>query len=190
MEKSAVQRWIFAFLSFIVMLFVITYEPTVYGNDPASIERYIMKNAGLRMGDHVELLAVEDHGDDRIVIFHRETKRPDDVMIVRFRKNNEGNYETYGSNSLLGMHQERPGSRVWSDTLRGRGNDRQVLYVVWSESQKLAQIDALFAVGAAQTEQTVSITTVPSLTILEFEAGMDGFALNTAYYDAQGNELF
>lgn len=34
----------------------------------------------------MELLAVEDYGADRIVIFRRKAKRPDDVMIVRFRK--------------------------------------------------------------------------------------------------------
>ena len=39
------RRRIFAFLSLIIMLFVMTYQPTVYGNDAASIERYIMKEA-------------------------------------------------------------------------------------------------------------------------------------------------
>lgn len=84
------RRRIFAFLSLIIMLFVMTYQPTVYGNDAASIERYIMREMGLLLEDHVELLAIEDYGNDRIVIFRRETKRPDDVMIVRFRKDEKG----------------------------------------------------------------------------------------------------
>ena len=38
----------------------------------------------------MELLAVEDYGADRIVLFRRKAKRPDDVMIVRFRKDEKG----------------------------------------------------------------------------------------------------
>ena len=84
------RRRIFAFLGLIIMLFVMTYQPTVYGNDAASIEHYIMKEMGLLLEDHVELLAIEDYGNDRIVIFRRKAKRPDDVMIVRFRKDEKG----------------------------------------------------------------------------------------------------
>lgn len=38
----------------------------------------------------MELLAVEDYRADRTVLFRRKAKRPDDVMIVRFRKDEKG----------------------------------------------------------------------------------------------------
>ena len=41
MSRNTGERWFFLFFSFVVLIFSASYVPTVYGNDPASIERYL-----------------------------------------------------------------------------------------------------------------------------------------------------
>lgn len=84
MSRNTGERWFFLFFSFVVLIFSASYVPTVYGNDPASIERYLAVHEGRLLGDHVEILAVEDVGADRFVVFRLETKRPDARYVVRF----------------------------------------------------------------------------------------------------------
>ena len=74
MEKSAFQRAVFLVFGVILLIVMANYEPKIYGNDEASIEKYIMQEVGLERQDHVEFLAVEARNDDRIVIFRRETE--------------------------------------------------------------------------------------------------------------------
>lgn len=184
MKKSTAQRCFFIFLSLITVLFVTTYEPVIYGNDEASIERYIMKKAGLSLEDHIELLAVEDYGNDRIAVFRRETKIPDDVRIVRFRKNEDGNYEVY--TPIKSMHQRYDGSTIWTYFLRGRDDDQEVIYAAWSENPKLASIHIRLY---NQEEQILPVTENPSLTLLKFEAVNNYISSRDTYHDAQGNEV-
>ena len=73
MGKSNFQRMIFLFLAAFLLLIAAAWQPEVYGNDDASIRRYIHQTTGIWMQTQGDLLAVEDRNDDRLVIF-----RPDD----------------------------------------------------------------------------------------------------------------
>lgn len=190
MEKAAIQRWGFLFLSFAILICAGSRKPALYGNDEASIKRYICREMGRKLGDHVEILAVEDRGGDRIAVYRLETKRPDDRYIVRFRRNDEGNYEPYGQ-LLKGWPMHR-GRGIWSEQVCPSGADRRLYgdkkmyYVVWSESQKLEEIRV--RVGD-QPEQTARPAGTPSLTVLEFEHPAGSFRTTSSFRDAGGNEL-
>lgn len=190
MTRTAAQRWGFLFLCFVLLILAGTWRPTVYGNDEVSIKRYIYQEMGQKLGDHVELLAVEDRNDDRIAVYRLETKRPDDRYVVRFRRNDEGDYEPYGvllkGLAMLGRR------GVWSEQVCPSGADRwlygdkKMYYVVWSESQKLEEIRV--QVGD-QPEQTARPAETPSLTVLEFEHPAGSFRTTSSFRDAGGNEL-
>ncbi|MDD3347429.1 hypothetical protein [Oscillibacter sp.] len=186
MKRETVERLRFLLFSIVVLLFAAGYRPTIYGNDPASIERYIMETAGERLGDHVELLAVEDRGEDRFVLFRRQQKKPDDVWIVRFRQNEGGKYEAYSSRRPYSMYCARPGSRIYTEFLTGWDDDRSVYFVGWSENPK---VETLWLRFDEQPEMTLPIKENPSLTILEFQAGYGGFHASHEFRDAQGNEV-
>lgn len=191
MGKTAMQRWGFLLLAFVVMLCAASWKPTVYGNDEASIKRYIVQEMGRKLGDHVELLAVEDRDEDRIAVYRLETKRPDDRYVIRFRRNHEGNYEQYGQ-LLKGLPMHGGSRGIWSEQVQPWGSDRRLYgekkmyYVVWSESAKLAEIRV--RVGS-QPEQTARPEGTPSLTVLEFEHPAGSFRTTSSFRDAEGNEL-
>ena len=46
MSRNSGERWFFLFFSFVVLIFSASYVPTVYGNDPTSIERYLAVHEG------------------------------------------------------------------------------------------------------------------------------------------------
>ncbi|WP_298024248.1 hypothetical protein [uncultured Dysosmobacter sp.] len=190
MKKASIQRWGFLFLSFAILICAGGWKPAVYGNDEASIKRYIVQEMGRKLGDHVELLAVEDRGEDRIVVYRLETKRPDDRYVIRFRRNDGGNYEQYGR--LLKGLPMYGGPGIWSEQVRPWGSDRRLYgdkkmyYVVWSESPKLEEIRV--QVGN-QPEQTARPVETPSLTVLEFEDPAGSFRTTSSFRDAGGNEL-
>ena len=123
MGKSALQQAWFLVLSVIFVLVVTQYEPKVYGNDEAFIEKYIMQEVGLELQDHVEILAVEDRNTDRIVIFRRETKEPDEVWFVRFRQNENGDYEGYAPKEPERMFCAHPGNGIYSEVIDGHWKD-------------------------------------------------------------------
>jgi len=191
MEKETMQRLGFLFLAFVVMLFAASWKPTVYGNDENSIKRYIVQEMGRKLGDHVELLTVEDRGEDRIVVYRLETKRPDDRYVIRFRRNDAGNYEQYGQ-LLKGLPMHGGSRGIWSEQVQPWGSDqrlygeKKMYYVVWSESAKLAEIRV--QVGD-QPEQTAWPEGAPSLTVLEFEHPAGSFRTASSFRDAAGNEL-
>ena len=138
-----------------------------------------------RLGDHVEILAVEDVGADRFVVFRLETKRPDERYVVRFRRNGQGNYEGH---ILENLYPSGPGRRIYSDFLRA-GKDNTVYFAVWNEDPDLAQIQVLFAVGKEQQRETVTVAGEPSLTLLEFQGSATGFYADTSFLAADGSEL-
>lgn len=181
MSRTAAVRWGFLFFSFVVLIFSASYVPTVYGNDPASIERYLAVHEGRRLGDYVEILAVEDVGADRFVVFRLKTKRPDERYVVRFRRNGQGNYEGHILENLYP-------SGIYSDFLRA-GKDNTVYFAVWNEDPDLAQIQVLFAVGKEQQRETVTVAGEPSLTLLEFQGSATGFYADTSFHAADGSEL-
>lgn len=182
MEKRTVQRWGFLFLSLVLLIAAGSWEPTIYGNDAASIKRYLYQEREWR--DHIRILAVEDYGEDRFAVFQMETKRPDDRFVVRFRKNEEGNYEAYlNSRRMYGPH---PVRGVYTQPLEGYSGDREVCYAIWNESEKLAEIHFRLDYGP---EEAVSISAPPSLTIWRFTGGTTGWHLESDYFDAAGNEL-
>ena len=185
MSRNTGERWFFLFFSFVVLIFSASYVPTVYGNDPASIERYLAVHEGRLLGDHVEILAVEDVGADRFVVFRLETKRPDERYVVRFRRNEQGNYEGH---ILENLYPSGPGRRIYSDFLRA-GKDNTVYFAVWNEDPDLAQIQVLFAVGKEQQRETVTVAGEPSLTLLEFQGSATGFYADTSFLAADGSEL-
>ena len=159
MEKRALQQAWFLVFSLIFMFVVTQYEPKVYGNDEASIEKYIMQEVGLELQDHVEILAVEDRNTDRIVIFRRETKRPDEVWFVRFRQNENGDYEGYALKEPKSMFCAHPGNGIYSEPITGRGKDSKVYYAIWSENPDLREI-SFHLLGRG--EMCAQVTETPS----------------------------
>lgn len=180
MEKATTQRWGFLFLSFVLLILAGTWRPTVYGNDEASIKRYIYQAMGQQLGDHVELLAVEDWNDDRIAVYRLETKRPDDRYIVRFRQNENGDYEAdWGPRRMYGPY---PVQGVYSQPLDSSA-DRWISYAIWNETEELTEVRFQPENGP---ETSVSLPLAPALTVCRFQSLG---SWSTTYYDDMGNEL-
>lgn len=183
MPRNAGQRLTFLLLSFLLFLVSVSYEPTVYGNDPASIQRYLAVHEGRRLGDHVEILAVEDVGADRFAVFRLETKRPDERYVVRFRRNEQGNYEGYGHCEW--MYGPYPAG-VYTQPVGGGPKEQAVHYVIWNESEKLAEVR--FQLNGGDVE-SVRIPSAPSLTVWKFRSLSGSWHLETGYFAADGTEL-
>lgn len=182
MEKKSVQSLAFILVSLVLLIVTAASDAVIYGNDEASIKRYIYQEKGRQLGDHVEVLAVQDHGPDRIAIFRLETKRPDDVWIVRFQKDEAGNYADYYG-YIRGMLRDRRG--IYLEHLSGLGGGDQTTYfAVWSTEPALAAIRFQFENGP---EQTAAVTESPSLTLLEWPEGESH--LSYFFCDADGREL-
>ena len=158
MERTGIQRSVFLLFCLALLPVLGTYHPTVYGSDEAAIRRYLSQEMGWGL-EQVELLAVEDDGPDRFAVFGGE-KRPDERYIVRFRQNEDGNYEAYGHPEW--MYGPHPVRGVYTQPLRGYSGDREVCYAVWNESEKLAEVRFRLDHGP---EESVSIPAPPSLTI-------------------------
>ena len=96
---------IFLLASLVAVACAAFYEPVIYGNDMGSIERYLRQEMGSRLKDGIELLTVADDGADRFAVFRGAEKRPDERWIVRFRQNENGDYEAYlNSRRMYGPH--------------------------------------------------------------------------------------
>ena len=180
MSRTAAVRWGFLFFSFVVLIFSASYVPTVYGNDPTSIERYLAVHEGRRLGDHVEILAVEDVGEDRFAVFRLETKRPDERYLVRFRRNEQGNYEAYYGyvrrmlGRETGLYRGNPGSY---------GGDQGNYFVGWIENPKAAEVYVRFG---PSKETWIRLTEAPQCVVL-----YDPYSYVTEYrfHAADGSEL-
>lgn len=193
MSRDAAQRWIFLFSSFVVLVFSASYVPTIYGNDLASIERYLAVHEGRRLGDHVEILAVEDVGADRFVVFRRETKRPEDVMVFRFRQNEAGDYTPYQYEGYLPGMDSRPAHTIYWSWLGGSSRDDTIYLVVWSQEDDLAQIQGMTVAGPEQQYQAAAVLENPSLTVLSFSGisgeGLRHVAYDVTFWDNAGEEI-
>ena len=175
---------IFLLASLVAVACAAVYEPVIYGNDMGSIERYLRQEMGSRLKDGIELLAVADDGADRFAVFRGAEKRPDERWIVRFRQNENGDYEAYlNSRRMYGPH---PVQGVYTQPLGGYSGDREVCYAVWNESEYLVEIRFRLDGGPAES---VSISTPPSLTIWRFRGGESGWHLESTYYNDAGDEL-
>lgn len=186
MRKTHLQRQAFLLLSLLLIIFAAGYQPPIYGNDPASILRYLYREEGLRLGDHVELLAVEDDGADRFAVFCLE-KEPDDVWIVRFLRNENGDYEPHLYPKR--MYESRQGLGIYSQPLTGYGayGSLEDCYMIWSENPDLAEVRYRLNGGP---EETVAIPSPPSLTLLvRIPDAAGGWSMRSGYYDASGSEL-
>ena len=170
----------FLALSCLALLLLGLTEPVIHGNDESSIRRYLQREEQ----DRVELLAVRDDGPDRIAVYRCEKGEPDERCIVRFRQNEDGNYEAYGHPKR--MYGPYPMGGVYSQPLNGYSGDREVCYAVWNESEALAEVRFRLDGGP---EVSVPVSGPPSLTLWRFTGGEDGWHLESAYYDAAGNEL-
>lgn len=177
METSTLQRWGFLLLSFVLLILAGTYRTAVYGNDEASIVQYLYREEA--WGDHIQVLAVEDYGEDRFAVFRLETKRPDDRYIVRFRQNENGDYEAVGY--LRRIYGPYPARGIYSQPLSRDG--AWISYVVWSETEALAEVCFQPESGP---EVSVPLPAAPSLTVCRFRSSG---SWSTAYYDDMGNEL-
>ena len=110
MSRTAKARWIFGAVSLVLLLCAATYDPTICGNSSGEIARFLRREMTGRGTGPIQLLAVEDDGQDRFAVFRGE-KRPDERYVVRFRQNEDGNYEVcfgprrmYGPNPVQGVH--------------------------------------------------------------------------------------
>ena len=185
MEKSNFQRMIFLFLAAFLLLIAAAWQPKVYGNDEASIRRYIHQTTDIWMQTQGDLLAVEDRNDDRIVIFRPDDKKPDELWFARFRKNADGNYEGYAPEKPRTMYEGRSGDGVWRHSVSGYGDDHTTYYFVWSENPDLGEIVFQLKHG---DEQRAKITENPSLTVFEFDT-YGSWGCSAFFYDAEGNEI-
>lgn len=187
MEKSNFQRMIFLFLAAFLLLIAAAWQPKVYGNDEASIRRYIHQTTGIWMQTQGDLLAVEDRNDDRIVIFRPDGKKPDELWFARFRKNADGNYEGYAPEKPRRIYSAHPGNGIWSELIDDRNGDQASYYVVWSENPKLHEVSFRLNHGP---EQRVRVAEPSSLTVFEFQPNNQSWNhYHTAYYNAEGNEI-
>ena len=185
MEKSNFQRMIFLFLAAFLLLIAAAWQPKVYGNDEASIRRYIHQTTGIWMQSQGDLLAVEDRNDDRIVIFRPDDKKPDEVWFVRFRRNEDGNYVGYAPERPRTMYEGHLGDGIWRHSIDGYRDDHVTYYFVWSENPKLSEIVFRLKHG---DEQRAQITENPTLTVFEFET-YGSWGCSVFFYDTEGNEL-
>ena len=92
MSRTAKACWIFGAVSLVLLLCAATYDPTICGNSSGEIARFLRREMTGRGTGPIQLLAVEDDGQDRFAVFRGE-KRPDERYVVRFRQNEDGNYE-------------------------------------------------------------------------------------------------
>ena len=183
MGRSTRDRLFFCVTGLVLCLCAIAYRPTVYGNSPGEINRYLRWEMADRGTGPVELLAVEDDGPDRFAVFRGE-REPDERYIVRFRQNEDGDYEAYGHPKW--MYGPYPVRGVYTQPLWGYSGDREVCYAVWNESEQLAEVRFRLDDGPAES---VSIPPPPSLTIWRFTDGSTGWHLENWYFDAAGSEL-
>ena len=183
MSRTAWERWIFCAVSFVLLFFAAMYRPTIYGNSPGEITRYLRREMADRGTGPTQLLAVEDEGADRFAAFQGE-KRPDERYIVRFRQNEDGDYEAYGHPDW--MYGPYPVRGVYSQPLWGDSGAREVCYAAWNESEKLAEVRLRVDEGP---EESVSIPAPPSLTIWRFQIKGTDWHLEDRYFDARGEEL-
>ena len=95
MSRTAKEHWIFGAVSLVLLLCAATYDPTICGNSSGEIARFLRREMAGRGTGPIQLLAVEDDGQDRFAVFRGE-KRPDERYAVRFRQNEDGDYEAYG----------------------------------------------------------------------------------------------
>ena len=183
MGRSTRDRLFFCVTGLVLCLCAIAYRPTIYGNSPGKINRYLRWEMADRGTGPVELLAVEDDGPDRFAVFRGE-REPDERYIVRFRQNEDGDYEAYGHPKW--MYGPYPVRGVYTQPLWGYSGDREVCYAVWNESEQLAEVR--FRLDDGPTE-SVSIPAPPSLIIWRFTGGSTGWHLESGYFDAAGSEL-
>ena len=170
----------FLALSCLALLLLGLTEPVINGNDESSIRRCLQREEQ----DRVELLAVRDDGPDRIAVYRREKGEPDERRVVRFRQNEDGNYEAYGPpQRMYGPH---PVRGVYTQPLRGYSGDREVCYAVWNESETLAEV-RLQVNDAPEAE--VPIPAPPSLTIWRLQVAGTEWRLEDRYFDTAGNML-
>lgn len=181
MEKETLQRWGFLLFSVVLLICAAGWEPTIYGNDEASIKRYLYQEQ--EWGDHIWILAVEDYGEDRFAVFQMETKRPDERFIVRFRRNGEGDYELRGASRK--MYPERHGI-LYSRPLGGGAEDREVCYVIWSQLPEPVWFHWRLNGGP---EEIIPIPSGPSFTLKRFQSASGSWSLSVSYYTADGEEF-
>lgn len=188
MEKSNFQRMIFLFLTAFLLLIAVAWQPKVYGNDEASIRRYIHQTTDIWMQTQGDLLAVEDRNDDRIVIFRPDGKKPDELWFARFRKNADGNYEGYAPEKPRRIYSAHPGNGIWSEVLDDWSEDDPAsYYAIWNENPRLAEISFSYNYGP---EQRIPVTKVPALILFEFQKNCGSWErFDSAYFDANGNEI-
>ena len=181
MRRTARERWIFCAVSFALLLCAATYRPAIDGNSPGEISRFLRWEMADRGIGPIQLLAVEDEGADRFAVFQGE-KRPDERYLVRFRQNEDGEYEADGH--PMWMYGPYPVRGVYSQALDGDG---EVCFAVWNESETLAEVR--LQVNDAP-EADVPIPAPPSLTIWRLQvAGTTEWRLEDRYFDTAGNML-
>lgn len=183
MSRTAWERRIFCAVSLVMLLCAAMYRPAIYGNSPGEIARYLRWEMADRGTGPIQLLAAEDDGPDRFAVFRGE-KRPDERYVVRFRQNEDGNYEVcFGPRRMYGPN---PVQGVYTQYLRGNSGDREVCCAVWNESEQLAEVRFRLDGGP---EESVAIPAPPSLTIWRFTGGSAGWHLESSYFDGDGNDL-
>lgn len=183
MRQTARERWIFCAGSLALLLFAAMYRPTIYGNSPGEISRYLRWEMADRGTGLSQLLAVEDDGQDRFAVFLGERK-PDERHIVRFRQNADGSYEAYGHPDW--MYGPYPVRGVYTQPLWGDSGDREICFAIWNESETLAEVRLRADNGP---EESVIMPAPPSLTIWRFRVKGTDWHLENWYFDAQGEEL-
>lgn len=87
------ERLAFLLAAALLFLGVFAWQPAIYGNDGAAIQRYVQRDRS--WGGRVQVLAVEDQGRERFAVFRLEGDRSGDRWITHFRQNAHGDYAAY-----------------------------------------------------------------------------------------------
>ena len=140
MSRTAWERWIFCAVSFVLLFFAAMCRPTIYGNSPGEITRYLRREMADRGTGPTQLLAVEDEGADRFAVFRGE-KRPDERYLVRFRQNQDGDYEPY-IGGVRTMWEVETGCYV--EFPIGYGDDTRNFFVAWCENPQITDLYVRF----------------------------------------------
>ncbi len=178
--SGCTKRVLFLLVSGLALLLMAAWRPVIYGNSEGEIRRYLRQEVGLRLEDRIQLLEIQDEGEGRFVVFCGERKRPDDRWIIRFRKNETGDYEACDG-AFFQLTELEIG--IYRGPLGNYGRDQGNYFVGWIENPKATEVYVRFG---ATKEHLIRLTKVPQCVVL-----YDPYSHVTEYrfHGADGSEL-
>lgn len=172
------ERLAFLLAAALLFLGVFAWQPAIYGNDGAAIQRYVQRDRS--WGGRVQVLAVEDQGRERFAVFRLEGDRSGDRWITHFRQNAHGDYAAY-HDDIRPMTEAEGG--IWTASSGVMEPDGGQFFAVWCEEPRMAELRVRFGPRPAQR---VPIRETPQLVILR---GGENHVTEYTFHTADGGEL-